>query len=468
MWREAAISMDKATRVEAAYMRDRMVFPFNTWNWAHNRNYLSYIQEQLGMYDAAITGARQLLAVPFDPKYNPEQRRNRQGVFALLRTQIRYERWKDILDENNVEWGDSVMDKILKAHAHGLAHIGLGQLRDAEADIRMHQGLKADLEKSDTKWFMSSYDVQTLELKAKLLLAKNDVLNGLAALAEAADKEYKLREDENDPPFYANVIYDNLGYEYLNRHSPALAVTAFDKTLTLVHNDAFALAGLARAHKELGDTDRARDAYSRLLDVWSHADKGLKWMEKAKALNLGDVKPKDVSPHPQREYNSESLAKSGPLLWQPYPAPSLDVVDVKGKHVSLADYKGKNVLLIFYLGDECPHCLQQLIDIGKRSADFQRHDTEILAVSSNTPQHNAESLKVGDVKFRLLSDENLNNAKRFKSYDDFEDIALHSTILIDKAGRVRWARNGGDPFTDFDFLLKEIQRSNKQIAMAKL
>jgi peroxiredoxin/cytochrome c-type biogenesis protein CcmH/NrfG len=467
MWREAAISMDKATRVEAGYMRDRMVFPFNTWNWAHNRNYLSYIQEQLGMYDAAITGARQLMAVPFDPKYNPEKRHNRQGTIALLRAQIRYERWKDILDDNNIEWGDELIDKILKAHAQGLAHIGLGQIPEAEKDIRTHQGFKPELEKSDTKWYMTSYDVQAAELRAKLLLAKGDTLRGLAALADAADKEYKLREEDNDPPFYANILYDSLGYEYLKNRSPALATTAFEKTLTIVHNDAFALAGLAQAYKATGEMDKAADAYGRLLYVWASADKGLKWMEIAKALNFGDVKPKDASPRSQREYDSASLAKYGPLLWQPYKAPVLDAVDVKGKHVSLADYKGKNVLLIFYLGDECPHCLQQLIDIGKRSADFQRHDTEILAVSSNSPQHNAESLKVGEVKFRLLSDEKLENAKRFKSYDDFEDIALHSTILIDKEGRVRWARNGGDPFTDFDFLLKEIQRSDTALAKSK-
>jgi len=37
---------------------------------------------------------------------------------------------------------------------------------------------------------------------------------------------------------------------------------------------------------------------------------------------------------------------------------------------------------------------------------------------------------------------------------------LHSTILIDKQGRVHWARHGGAPFTDFDFLVKEIKRLN--------
>ncbi|MBK6749364.1 MAG: hypothetical protein IPG67_04980 [Acidobacteria bacterium] len=39
-------------------------------------------------------------------------------------------------------------------------------------------------------------------------------------------------------------------------------------------------------------------------------------------------------------------------------------------------------------------------------------------------------------------------------------MALHATILIDKRGRVHWSRTGGSPFTEFDFLLKEIERLN--------
>ena len=70
MWNEAAISMDAATRTEKKNMRERMTFPFNHWNYGHNRAYLSYIQEQLGMAEAAIFGARQLIDAPLDPKAN--------------------------------------------------------------------------------------------------------------------------------------------------------------------------------------------------------------------------------------------------------------------------------------------------------------------------------------------------------------------------------------------------------------
>ena len=44
MWHEAAIWMDSATRVEKRHMHTQLTFPFNNGNYAHNRNYLSYIQ----------------------------------------------------------------------------------------------------------------------------------------------------------------------------------------------------------------------------------------------------------------------------------------------------------------------------------------------------------------------------------------------------------------------------------------
>ena len=68
----------------------------------------------------------------------------------------------------------------------------------------------------------------------------------------------------------------------------------------------------------------------------------------------------------------------------------------------------------------------------------------------------------GDLPFRVLSDANFENARRFHSYDDFEEIELHSTILIDQKGRVHWARVGGDPFSDTAFLIKELERMNEK------
>jgi peroxiredoxin len=108
--------------------------------------------------------------------------------------------------------------------------------------------------------------------------------------------------------------------------------------------------------------------------------------------------------------------------------------------------------------------MQQLSEVSKRQKDFREDDVEVLAVSWNPPAQNASTLKVKDLPFRLLSDTNFENARRFKSYDDFEETELHSTLLIDRKGRVHWARHGGAPFKDFDFLFKEIKRLNGMVA----
>ena len=45
---------------------------------------------------------------------------------------------------------------------------------------------------------------------------------------------------------------------------------------------------------------------------------------------------------------------------------------------------------------------------------------------------------------------------------------MHSTQLIDRAGRLRWVRSGGDPFMDIEFLLGELDRIEKIEAKGRL
>ena len=147
-------------------------------------------------------------------------------------------------------------------------------------------------------------------------------------------------------------------------------------------------------------------------------------------------------------------------MWEPFDAPELNAVDAQGKTVSLKDFRGKNVLLIFYLGGYCEHCLTQLKEVIRRNQQLADLNTTVLAVSADLDAGLAQTAKSLGVPFPLLSDPKHENARRFKAYDDFEEMALHSTILIDKRGRVHWSRTGGSPFTEFDFLIKEIERLN--------
>ena len=49
------------------------------------------------------------------------------------------------------------------------------------------------------------------------------------------------------------------------------------------------------------------------------------------------------------------------------------------------------------------------------------------------------------------------SARRFDSFDEFEEIELHSTVLINRKGQIHWSRRGGEPFMDFDFLAREVK-----------
>ena len=82
-------------------------------------------------------------------------------------------------------------------------------------------------------------------------------------------------------------------------------------------------------------------------------------------------------------------------------------------------------------------------------------------VCSQSPAKLKASKALDQASIKFLSDNAHENARRFSSYDDFEDIELHSTILIDKLGRVRWKRTGGDPFTNIDFLMSDLRRINR-------
>ncbi len=462
LWHEAARSMDSATRVELRYMNQQLALPFETWNYAHNRNYLCYIQEQLGLADAALQGARDLLAAPRDPEANQDNKYGAfdQGMVALVRALLKFERWDDVLTTSNavaIPWRDIPSDKNLRAFAETLALIGKGD--SFKARVRL-QDLKTSLRQQSAE---AGWAIGLKTAEGILLAAEGNLLDATRLLTEAAAIEKKQRDAgdyANDPPLNPWPVNRVLGDVYLNRGEHRLAVEAYERALAQEPYDAFTLSGLARAHFALGERAPAANDYGRLLHVWSGADPDLKWMTAVAALGLPAT---SVAPTlaPERPYRTDTLAALGPLNWEPYPAPKLSCRDVEGNSVNLDQFRGTNVLLVFYLNDECVHCMEQLKAINGKSEDWSNENTVVLGVSSVSPEKNKESSKLGKLSIRLLSDHDHENARRFASYDDFEELELHSTILIDAKGRVHWKRTGGKPFADVEFLLQSVKRMNQ-------
>ncbi|HEX2837382.1 MAG TPA: redoxin domain-containing protein [Phycisphaerales bacterium] len=467
MWHEAARSMDAATRVELRYMNERLALPFETWNYAHNRNYLCYIQEQLGMAAASLQGAGDLIAAPREPKRGtgPEYGTPEQGMVAQIRALVKFERWDDILTPGTIQWREGDEDKLPRAFVETLAYIGQGKTVDARSRLaEMKELLQSPPgqpkvgEPVDENPYADSLKIA----EGLLYAAEGDLLEATRLLTAAAAQEKKQRDANmypNDPPDAAWPVMRLLGDVYLRAGEYRLAIDAYERALKQERNDAFSLAGLAQAYFKSGDRERATEYAGRFAYVWSGCDSGLRWKSEVDAMGL-NAAPIAMTPAPERPYSLDAQSDIGPLNWEPFTAPQLECADTDGKTVRLEDFRGKNVILVFYLGDQCPHCVEQLIAINGRAGDWVGENAVVLAVSSTSPEKNKDSEKLGTLSMRLLSDTDHTNARRFTSYDDFEEMELHSTILIDTKGRVHWKRTGGDPFADMDFLLKSLKRMN--------
>jgi peroxiredoxin len=381
---------------------------------------------------------------------------------ALVRVMLKYQQWDQLLKAGTVPWREIIEDRINKAYVETRARLGQEDLLNAQKNFEAHAKLAK--EAAGDPGLKAVYEIQALELKGRLALLRGDTLLGLGLLADAAEKELVQQREYADPPIYPEALYTALGEAYLAAQSPRLAAQAFEKTLTLTKNDLFALSGLVRAYAATGEKTKAADAMARLLFVTRNADPDIRPVTLARATGIM-APPRETTPAPQREYARVPLDGFGPGKWEPYAAPALDVVDADGKPVTLADYAGKNVILVFYLNEECPHCMEQLQALSAKRTEWEKLDTVVLAVSSAKADPEAagmKPLKGGTV--RLLTDTAHANARRFRSYDDFEEIELHSTTLIDKQGRAYWARFGGDPFTDTAFLEKTLKRMNDRLA----
>jgi peroxiredoxin len=168
---------------------------------------------------------------------------------------------------------------------------------------------------------------------------------------------------------------------------------------------------------------------------------------------VSTTKKKDVGKRP-------TLDSLGPFRWEPYTAPDWKLADARNKQISLAECKGRPVLVVFYLGRGCTHCLEQLSLLADAAKDFDGQGIRIVAVSTDGGEALQKSTSGGKMEFPfpIVSDKSLKTFKAYRAYDDFEQMPLHATFLIDGYGKVRWQDISFDPFTGVKFLLAESKR----------
>lgn len=108
------------------------------------------------------------------------------------------------------------------------------------------------------------------------------------------------------------------------------------------------------------------------------------------------------------------------------------------KKTNLAAYRGKWMVLFFYPADFTFVCPTELEDLQKHYAEFQKLNTEILAVSTDTVfAHKAwhdSSTAIKTVTYPMIGDPTGDLTLEFGVYIEDEGMARRGTFIVDPDG----------------------------------
>jgi peroxiredoxin len=487
---DAAWQQEASARVDHAHMMRDRVLPDQIHNYAHNNEWLIRNLAFLGRVHDAIDLAINMIDLPRQaPKFTIGNLGGTSAGFGHTRfvdVLAQYECWKDIVAYSKSAYflpvGSNADDQLKRARLLGLAAFGMGNVEEGRKQIA---ALEEQLKEKRTARIAAAEAAETKARNEKK--SEQDVAKAMADVL--ASQGGALQNIER-------VLTELRGYAALAGGNQTQARAEFEKLkdVDAIRKDhlarAFSLAGdhaqaekLARAAVEKGPGEvyplavlveilhragkklEAQAEFARLRPLAAYADLDMSLFERLKPLaaemNLPAdwrgprEEPADVGQRPE-------LASLGPFRWQPTPATSWTLAAVDGQPVSLDQYRGKAVVMIFYLGSGCLHCVEQLHKFAPMVNDFAGAGISLVAISSESP----ESLKSSLAKlsaneaigFPLAADADLGVFKAYRAFDDFENMPLHATFLVDAEGLVRWHDISSEPFKDPKFMLGEAKR----------
>lgn len=143
--------------------------------------------------------------------------------------------------------------------------------------------------------------------------------------------------------------------------------------------------------------------------------------------------------------------------------PSFSLSDPGGKTVSSKQLlKGGNLVIVFYRGAWCPFCNTYLRSLQKRLPEITAAGGTLVAISVENPDSSAAVAKKNEVAFTVLSDPNLETARKFgivyqlpaetdAQYKQYgidlakrngmskPELPLSATYVVDKKGKITYA-----------------------------
>ena len=123
-------------------------------------------------------------------------------------------------------------------------------------------------------------------------------------------------------------------------------------------------------------------------------------------------------------------------------APDFTLTSTNNTDYSLKKSLGKYVVIYFYPKDDTPGCTIEANDFNKLLSQFKKLNCEVFGISKDNLKSHDKFKEKYQLKFDLLSDEELTVLKKFKVWGkkkfmgrEFMGI-LRTTFLIDKKGKI--------------------------------
>ncbi len=123
-------------------------------------------------------------------------------------------------------------------------------------------------------------------------------------------------------------------------------------------------------------------------------------------------------------------------------APDFSLYSSEKELVHLHDYKGKNVVLLFFPLAFSSTCTKELGATRDDIADYRELDTEVLAISIDTPHSLARFKEENKFNFKMLSDFNKDVIRAYDViYEEYgngmKGVSKRAVYVLDGEGIIR-------------------------------
>ena len=123
-------------------------------------------------------------------------------------------------------------------------------------------------------------------------------------------------------------------------------------------------------------------------------------------------------------------------------APDFTLETDQGESITLSALRGKKVVLYFYPKDDTPGCTIESKDFSKLNSLINKNNTIVLGISKDSIESHLKFKKKYNLKFNLLSDENLSVIKKYGVWGKKTFLGkkymgiIRTTFLISSKGKI--------------------------------